>query len=90
MSEKWTTEDIATALLQGWNVYDIWDERKSRSEFEIQRDVTSNIFLTDEDARLFVYDRAHKGDPLATKASRLVFKSKVGDIDDVVKRRRRA
>jgi hypothetical protein len=77
--DKWTPENRAAAVTQGWNVYDIWDERKERFEQEVQRDEKSNIFLNDEAARMYVYQRAHGGDALATKAAGLVFRSKVGD-----------
>ena len=74
---EWTKQDSTAACAQGWDVFEIWDDRLL---LEIQKDDVSNIFLTDEAAREFVKERAsatsHR-DPLCHKAWALVFRSKV-------------
>lgn len=82
----WTKEDAAEAAKLGWGLYEVWE---GKLEWIIQRDTASNIFLTDEAARLYVKDRANHNDALCTKAMRLMFHSRMPNFDDVVKKSRR-
>lgn len=87
MDEKWTAEDIKNSALQGWELGRVWDTRRGRTEVQIFRYIASNIFRTDEAARVYVGHQVQRGEPLATKAMRMEFHSKVGPIP---KERRKA
>lgn len=77
-TENWTLQDKIQARAQGWDLFDVWDQYDAKVEVVIQRDDKSGIFLTDEVARQFVATRAAANDPLAEKAERLVFHSRIG------------
>ncbi len=73
---EWTAEDRAAAQLQGWDVFDIVDNTTAKLFMEIQE--YGPRFEHGGFARAFVIDQIKAGDVLALKATRLVFRSKVG------------
>ncbi len=77
MSENtaWTPANSTAAAAQGWQLIEVWEQRLMH---EVMRHDSSNIFTTDEAARVYVRERARKGDPLAALAMRLIFLGKVG------------
>jgi len=77
MPPPWTKADAKQAEPQGWDVFEIWD---NRIEYEIGMLERSKIFLTDEAARAFVAARGKAGDALALKALKIVFVSKCGTV----------
>jgi hypothetical protein len=72
MNNEWTNQDSTAARSQGWDVFEIWD---GRLEYEIQKNDKSNIFLSDEAARLHVKTFSNIND-LCRKAWALAFRSK--------------
>lgn len=77
----WTNLDQQAAIRRGWGVYEIWDIDKRRTDYEIQCSAEGVGFLpSDEAARALVLKLVQAGDPLAQKAARVVFISKVKGI----------
>jgi len=74
--DDWLEDDQAAALSQGWGVFEVIDGSTHKLFFEIM--LHGPRFDNDDCARLFVAERGNKGDALATKAFRIVFRSKVG------------
>lgn len=75
---EWTETLKNDAAKQGWALTAFWDQAKQRIESQIFKDDVSNIFTTDEAARGYVAEQTKRGDKLATKATQLVFQSKLG------------
>lgn len=85
MTEAWSTENAHAAQLQGWNLFEIWD---NRLELMIQKVDDLPIFKTDDDARRFVAAKAQAGDKLAKRAVELSVISRMGNVSKKTSSRR--
>ena len=66
---KWTEEDQATSLNQGWSVFFNTDTLKDEIQFWGEHD--NPPFRTDHEALEFVKLKASKGCPMAIKAIKI-------------------
>lgn len=73
----WAQADQDAAFIQGWGLFEVIDMDKPRKVFyEVQE--WGARFENASFARAFVLKQSNSGDALASKAIRLVFRSKAG------------
>lgn len=70
----WSVEDSQRAAKSGWDLFTIWDDKKSRYEYEVQGFGEAKF---DAAIKAQVKIAADKGDTLCQKAIRLAFVSKM-------------
>lgn len=77
LDADWAQHDQDAAAVQGWGLFECIDMDKPRKVFyEVQE--WGVRFENASFARAFVLKQSNSGDALATKAIRLVFRSKAG------------
>ena len=84
--ENWTTQDASAAAAHGWELQEVWDQKKARVECAIFRTSDSPI-KTDPMARVFVDKAASMGIEVARKAQRIVYASIVAGIKQTRRRK---